>query len=104
MEYFTVGRVEDFEDGEIRSFLVKGRDIAVVNAGNRFYAFDNYCTHEGVSFSSGVGLVTEGSVTCMLHSSTFDTDTGAVLGGPATDPLTIYEVKVLGDDVQIGVA
>ena len=103
MDYFTVGKLEDFEPGEVQAFLLKGRDIAVVKVGDAFYAFDNCCTHEGVSFSSGVGLMTENSVTCMLHGSTFSTGTGEVLGGPALDPLSIYDVQVRGNDVQIGV-
>ena len=104
MEYFTVGRVEDFEPGEIRAFLIRGRDIAVVQVGERFFAFDNCCTHEGVTFSSGVGLVTEDSVTCMLHGSTFDTATGVVRGGPATESLGIHEVQVRGDEIQVRLA
>ena len=103
MEYFQVAAVSAFEPDEVRAFLVKGHDVAVVNIGGRFYAFDNYCTHEGVTFSSGVGLLTQESVTCMLHGSTFDIGTGAVLGGPAMDALAIYEIRVQDDQVQIGI-
>jgi nitrite reductase/ring-hydroxylating ferredoxin subunit len=103
-EYFTVGQLNDFAPDEIRAFLVKGYDVAVINLSGKFYAFDNYCTHEGVTFSSGLGLVTHDSVTCMLHGSTYDLKTGAVVGGPAPDPITIYEVRIQGDEVQIGIS
>ena len=53
------------------------------------------CTHKQ-------GLLSEGSldgatVTWTLHGAQFDVTTGAVLRGPAKDPLKTYEVTVDGD-------
>ncbi len=100
-DYVTVGQVSKFTPEEIRGFLVKGRDVAVVDIGGELYAFDNLCTHEGVSFSSDSGLAIPGAVVCLLHGSTFDLGTGEVTGGPAKEPLRIYKVRVEGDDVQV---
>jgi 3-phenylpropionate/trans-cinnamate dioxygenase ferredoxin component len=102
-EYQRIGSVEDFEEGVMRPYQVGARDIAVVKVGERFYAFDNFCTHEAVTFTSGYGLVAKQRVICMLHSSAFDIETGDVLTGPAPDPLEIYDVQVEGSDVLVGI-
>ena len=101
MTGFHVGSVGDFPDGQMRAVEIDDRPIAVLRSGDRFYAFDNFCTHEGVTFTSGYGVVAKNRVVCMLHSSAFDVATGAVLAGPAPDALKTYEVVVEGDDVLV---
>jgi nitrite reductase/ring-hydroxylating ferredoxin subunit len=38
---------------------------------------------------------------CQCHGSRFDIATGAVVGGPATEALRVYEVQEAGGDLQI---
>jgi nitrite reductase/ring-hydroxylating ferredoxin subunit len=40
-------------------------------------------------------------VTCGCHGSVFDLETGEAVGPPADQPLTLYEVRVEGDEVQV---
>jgi len=95
------GSIGDFPDGQMRAVEVDDRPIAVLRSGDRFYAFDNFCTHEGVTFTAGYGVIAKNRVVCMLHSSAFDLATGAVLTGPAQDSLQTYEVLVSGEDVLV---
>jgi 3-phenylpropionate/trans-cinnamate dioxygenase ferredoxin subunit len=85
----------------MRAVEVDGASIAVVRIDDRFYAFSNLCTHEAVTFTAGYGVVRHNSVLCMMHSSWFDIETGEALGGPAADPLTVYSVRVEGDEVLV---
>jgi nitrite reductase/ring-hydroxylating ferredoxin subunit len=101
-DYQRVGSIEDFKDGVMHPYRLGVRDIAVVKVGERFYAFDNFCTHEAVSFTSGYGLVAKQRIICMLHSSAFDINTGDVLAGPAPDPLEVYDVSIEGNDILVG--
>ena len=103
MTEHAVGKLSDFTPGALRGFELDGWSIAVLRLGDSFYAFDNYCTHEGVTFTSGYGVVAKNRVVCMLHSSAFDVATGEVLTGPASDALTKYEVRIDGDDVFVEV-
>jgi 3-phenylpropionate/trans-cinnamate dioxygenase ferredoxin component len=100
-EFQTVGRVSDFEEGQISARLVRARDVAIANVGGVLHAFDNYCTHEAVPLTSECGVLAKTEVICLLHGSTFDLTTGAVLGGPAGTPLVIHQVRVRGDEVQV---
>ena len=106
-EYIRLGSLSDFPEGTIRGFAILGDQVAVVRSGAILRAFTNYCTHEyctheAVSLSDGYGVVDENNVDCMLHSSVFEISTGKPIQGPAYDPLTIYDVKLEGDDVLVG--
>ena len=44
------------------------------------------------------GLLTGTTITCQCHGSRFDIPTGAVISGPATEALTVYEVRAVRRD------
>jgi nitrite reductase/ring-hydroxylating ferredoxin subunit len=84
-------RLSDVRPG---SALLVG-NVAVFNVGGKLCATQNACTHRQGPLSQGA---LEGStVTCPWHGSKFDVATGAVLQGPATEPLKTYKVVVEGD-------
>jgi nitrite reductase/ring-hydroxylating ferredoxin subunit/hemoglobin-like flavoprotein len=86
-------RVDDVAPGRIKQLLVGAEEVAVYNVDGTFYATHNECTHAAgpLSESDLEGKV----VTCFLHGSCFDVTTGAVLCGPATEPVKTYKVTVL---------
>jgi len=40
-------------------------------------------------------------IMCQCHGSEFDITTGAVVSGPACQPLNVYEVQVVDDTIPI---
>ena len=100
MQFLTVGKASEFRNGRIRAFDVSGEEIAVACIDGRFHAFSNFCTHQREYLTDG--FIIDGQVICGLHEATYDVETGAVLYGPAYDPLPIYSVRVEGDEVQVG--
>ncbi len=69
--------------------------VAVFNVGGSFYATQNACTHKRGPLSEGE--LDGSTVTCPIHGAQFDVCTGAVLSGPAKDPLKTYRVVVDGE-------
>ena len=67
--------------------------VAQPSAGE-VVAFSGLCTHQGCAVA-----VAGKELDCPCHGSRFDALTGAVLQGPATDPLTPYAVRVDGNSV-----
>jgi 3-phenylpropionate/trans-cinnamate dioxygenase ferredoxin component len=67
--------------------------ISVARAGDRLYAFDDLCTCAERACPLSGGLLTGTTLMCQCHGSRFDITTGAVINGPATQPLTTYEVQ-----------
>ena len=89
----------DLPAGQMRAVTVAGTKVAIAHAGERFYAFDDTCTHMGCSLADGELAGT--TVTCACHGSRFDVTSGEVLGGPAEDPVRSRAVTIEGDDVLV---
>lgn len=97
--YQYAGKLSEFENGNIAKCAVNG--IAICNVDGRLHAVTDFCTHEAVSFTGGYGVLFDGKVICMLHTSVFEPEDGKSIEGPAYDPLGIFDVKVEGDDVYV---
>ncbi len=70
-------------------------DAAVFNVAGSFCATQAQCTHRGGPLNEGK---LEGStVTCPWHGAQFNVCTGAVLRGPATEPIKTYRVICKGE-------
>ena len=73
--------------------------VCVVNAGDRFFACQSACPHEGVALCDGVF---DGDVlTCLEHLWQWSLRAGGEPRGLAERPLTMYEVAVDGDAVYL---
>ena len=86
-------------EGEMRVFDIDGTQVSVAAVGGRLYAFDDACTHMGCSL--GEGKLDGTTVTCPCHGSQFDVTSGAVIRGPAHQPVRSRSVEVQGDELQI---
>jgi nitrite reductase/ring-hydroxylating ferredoxin subunit len=91
-------RISDVPPG---SALLVG-DAAVFNVAGNFCATQSKCTHRQGPLSKG--KLDGSTVTCPLHGAQFNVCTGAVLRGPAQDPLKTYRVAVEGEigRVEVG--
>ena len=99
-EFVKVGRADEIAEGEAKAFPVNGEEIAVSRVGGTLYAFSDICTHRQCNLSLG-GEIEGTSITCECHGSTFDMTTGAVLEGPATEPIATFTVRDESGDLQI---
>ena len=77
------------------------RRIAVARVADRLYAFDDLCTCAEQACPLSGGLLTGTTLMCQCHGSRFDIATGAVINGPATDALIVYEVQERNGEIQI---
>jgi uncharacterized protein YbjT (DUF2867 family)/nitrite reductase/ring-hydroxylating ferredoxin subunit len=90
-------RIGDVPPGSV---LLVG-DCAVFNIEGGFCATQARCTHKQGPLSEG--SLDGTTVTCPLHGAQFNVWTGAVLRGPAKDPLETYTVTVDGDVGRVDV-
>lgn len=99
----TTSRIEpaplkenEFRVGEVPpSGVLLAGVVAVFDVDGGFCATQAACPHRQGPLNEGT---LDGSiVTCPWHGSQFDVCTGAVLHGPAKDPLETYQVTVEGE-------
>lgn len=98
-EFVTAVTTDEIKPGER---LVVGIDdvwIVIFNIDGAYYAVEDMCTHEEYELSGGAldGYTLE----CPKHGACYDVRSGAVLAPPALIPVRTFEVRVVGDEVQI---
>jgi len=94
-----VAEKKDIPAGSAKAVEVNGKQIAIFNINEKYYAIDDACTHVGGSLAEG--SVEGNEVTCPLHGATFDITNGKVTGDPAEDDVKGYKVIVEGEDISI---
>lgn len=80
----------------VGSAVIVGEVIIAQPTEGNFVAYSTTCPHQG----SRITQVDGDTVTCPAHNSVFAIADGAVLAGPARDPLTAGEAAVEGDTVK----
>ncbi len=94
--------LDELPEGTMRLVWVDGTDpVVVVNADGAIRAMQGICSHE--YFELDKGFLTGGSLTCALHLSRFDLETGDALDPPAELPLAMYDVVFEGGRIAIEV-
>ena len=69
-----------------------GTSLCVGRHENALFVVKDSCPHAEFPLSEGT-LYANGELECCWHGARFDCGTGAVLRGPAEDPLVRYEVE-----------
>ena len=94
--------VDEVPDGTMRMAYVDGTDqVLVVHVNGEFLATQGICSHE--YFELDKGFLTAGTLTCALHLSRFDLESGEPLDPPAELPLALYPVVIEDGRVLIEV-
>jgi len=101
--FHTVGTGDAIADGSVVPYYLADRKlrISIARVGDRLYAFADLCTCAAEPCPLSGGLLTGTMVICQCHGSRFDIATGAVLNGPAIEPLNTYEVQAADGDLRI---
>lgn len=102
MTFVKVLDVADLAPEEVTRVAVDGRDLAIArDSDGSWHALDDLCTHGNVSLSDGD--VEDGGIECWKHGSVFDLTTGAPRSLPATQPVSVYPIKIEDSSVWVDV-
>src|SRR3954449_3021305 len=90
----TVDSSDAISNGRVAPYYLGDRKlrVSIARVDDRLYAFDDLCTCADRACPLSGGLLTGTTLMCQCHGSRFDIATGAVLNGPASEPLRLYEV------------
>jgi 3-phenylpropionate/trans-cinnamate dioxygenase ferredoxin subunit len=106
MDFIEVAKVDEVSAGQMKSFVVEGKEILVVNYDGNYFAIGGRCTHASGDLSKGK---LEGKiVTCPKHDAKFDVTTGICVTGPKVGLLKLkagneptYEVRIEGKSIKV---
>lgn len=99
MNWIDIGHIDDVPVRGARQVKTKVGCVAVFRtAENEVFAVSNKCPHKGGPLSEGI--VHEQKVTCPLHNTIFDLNSGKSLG---VDDYSIatYPVRIEGDRILL---
>ena len=101
IEFHAVAKTGELDEGEAIQVIVGRKEIAIYNLNGEIYATDDICTHAYASLADGY---MEGElIECPLHGGCFDIKTGKAMTAPVTEDLKVYEVKIDGEQILVGV-
>ncbi len=100
LEFIPVGSVDELSEGGRLFIEVDGKPIVILKISGKYYAIADVCSHDE-------GPVGEGSlegfeIICPRHGARFDIRTGKVLALPAFVDIAAYPVRVVDDQIEIG--
>jgi NAD(P)H-dependent nitrite reductase small subunit len=99
-EFVKVAKKSEIPADTGKYVEVKGREIALFKIGDKVYAIDHICAHQGGPLAEG-GLE-EKVVTCPWHGWSYDVTTGVCTFNEAIKQQT-FSVKEEGDDILVEV-
>jgi 3-phenylpropionate/trans-cinnamate dioxygenase ferredoxin component len=99
----TLGRGDTIPNDFVVPYYLDDRKlrIAIARVDDHFYAFDDLCSCTDQPCPLSGGLLKGTTIMCQCHGSRFDLTTGAVINGPATMALNVYEVQEVEGSIQI---
>jgi nitrite reductase/ring-hydroxylating ferredoxin subunit len=100
-EFVKVAETSEVTPGTARLVNIKGKQIALFNIEGTFFALENACTHEEGPLAEGE--IEGHEVTCPWHGAKFDVRTGEALCPPADEDARSYDVRVVGNDIEVEV-
>ena len=92
MSFVRACALADVPEDEALGVTIGSTAVAVARDGEEVFAVQDRCSHADVALSEGE--VTDCTVECWLHGSSFDLRTGKPTGLPATEPVATFPVEV----------
>lgn len=90
-EFIRICSVDEIPPGEPLTVEIDGKPVAIGRVGDKYYAIEDICPHQGASFEGGE--IEDDILTCPLHGWRTNLVTGQSLEAPSIKVQT-YEVKV----------
>ncbi len=91
----------DLPAGTKKVATVAGVPLLLCHTADRVFAVRNECSHAHEALDCG--RMRGGWISCPVHGARFDLETGEPLNPPATQPIQTFEVRVVGDMIEVAV-
>lgn len=101
-DWADAAAVSDVGEGSLLRVEVEGQPVLLARRNGDVYAIGATCSHYGGPLEEGkLEGTADPCVVCPWHGSEFRLDDGSVAGGPATIPQPAYDIRTVGDRIQV---
>ena len=97
MAWHTLEPASKLRIGEVRTFKIGGRHLAIGRKGDGFFAIDDTCPHANGSL--GEGMLEGDCVLCPIHGYAYHVRTGE--GMDDGEEVQVYVTELEGDVLRI---
>lgn len=98
-EFTRFCKLEDVPPGGKKALKIDNTWVLVCNTKDGLFAVSGICSHQAKPLFNG--RVRNCKITCPVHGARFDLATGAALDLPATQPIPVYELRVIDDWIEV---
>jgi len=100
LEFIPVGSVDELPEGGRLFVEIDQQPIVILRINNQYYAIADVCSQDDGPV--GEGAIEGFEIICPRHGARFDMRTGKVLALPAFVDIPAYPVRVVDDQIEIG--
>ncbi|HTX25136.1 MAG TPA: non-heme iron oxygenase ferredoxin subunit [Steroidobacteraceae bacterium] len=93
-QWVDVGEASAVAAGEPFPVEIDGIPVVVVRCGDRYYAVEDRCTHDGEPLAGAEVDAQSCEIVCPRHGARFCLRTGEALTPPAYEPVRTFTVRV----------
>jgi 3-phenylpropionate/trans-cinnamate dioxygenase ferredoxin subunit len=101
LEYIPVASIDELKEGERLFIEIDEKPIVILNLTGQYYAIADVCSHDDGPV--GEGTLEGFEIICPRHGARFDVRTGKVIALPAFIDIPAYPVRLVGDQIEIGI-
>lgn len=100
-EFVAAATVAEVPAGTKKLVKLGDTEVLLCNTRDRLFAIRNLCSHAYEKLDCG--RMKNGWIACPVHGARFDLETGTPLNPPAVMPIDTFEVRVVGDSIEVAV-
>ncbi len=100
-KFVAAAKLEEVPAGSKLLVELDGTEVIVCNTRDKLFAVRNLCSHAYEKLDCG--RMKNGWISCPVHGARFDLETGQAMNPPATMPIDTFEVRVVGDVIEVAV-
>ena len=99
--FVAAAKLEEVPAGTKKLVELNGTEVIVCNSRDKLFAVRNLCSHAYEKLDCG--RMKNGWISCPVHGARFDLETGAAMNPPAVMPIDTFEVRVVGDTIEVAI-
>ena len=99
--FIAAAKLDEVPPGSKKLVELNGTEVVLCNTKDRIFAIRNLCSNAYEKLDCG--RMKNGWIACPVHGARFDLETGEAMNPPAVMPIETFEVRVVGDTIEVAV-